>query len=131
MLIGRWAEARLSLAVARSLAGLARMLNAELLIAHCTDENETGKHGLQVETFLADITAKADYDKIYYRHIKSTGIERGLDRLSEHGQVDVLAMVHHPKHFLSKLLSSSHTKNMAGHIHIPLMVFPPSYYGAF
>lgn len=118
--------------VIHALAGLARLLNAEILITHCTNEKyEPVSHAGQVDEFLAGLTAKADYDKIYYRHVKSADIDRGLDWLSEHGQVDVLAMVHHPRHFLNKLLSGSHTQAMARHIHIPLLVFPPAYCAAF
>lgn len=118
--------------VLHALAGLARLLNAEILITHCTDEKqEPHSQSWQVTEFLADVSAKADYSKIYYRHVKSVDVERGLDWLSEHGQVDILAMVHHQRHFLNKLLTGSHTQAMAGHIRIPLLVFPPGYCAAF
>lgn len=118
--------------IIQALAGMARMFNAEILISHCTDEKyEQHEAAKKADAFLADVTDKARYDKICYRHIKSTGVNRGLDWLSEHGQADLLAMVHHPRHFLEKLLTGSHTLDIARHIPIPLLVFPPGYCGVF
>ncbi|MCC8425500.1 universal stress protein [Mucilaginibacter sp. UR6-11] len=118
--------------VIHSLVSLARYLNAEILIAHCADEKYASDgHVREAKDFLAEITEKAGYDHIYYRHVKSIDVEHGLDWLSEHGQIDILSMVHHPRHFLAKLLTGSHTQAMARHVHIPLLVFPPGYCAAF
>ncbi|MDP9077033.1 MAG: universal stress protein [Bacteroidota bacterium] len=118
--------------VIHSLASMARLFNAEILITHCTDEKyekDVVEH--EVDDFLCEVTSKANYDKIYYRHVKSIDLEHGLDWLTEHGQIDMLAMVHRPHHFLAKLLKGSYTQKMARHITIPLMVFPPAYCGTF
>lgn len=116
--------------VVHALAGFARFFNAELLLVHCTDERYDGNQVQQtVDDFLREVTGKAGYDKIYYRQVKSTGVDRGLDWLAQHGQIDMLAMVHRPHHWLSQLIRGSHTKEMAGHIKLPLLVFPPGYCG--
>ncbi|HMG07277.1 MAG TPA: hypothetical protein VK609_02145 [Mucilaginibacter sp.] len=44
--------------------------------------------------------------------------------MCEHGQVDMLVMVHRPHSFFYKLLKSSDCEKMAGHIAVPLLVFP-------
>jgi hypothetical protein len=77
-----------------------------------------------IEKFLLEISNKANYPQIYYRIIKHDKVELGLDWLCEYGHIDMLAMVHRPHDFLDSILNSSHTKKMAGHIAIPLLVFP-------
>ncbi|HEY0244131.1 MAG TPA: universal stress protein [Mucilaginibacter sp.] len=118
--------------VIHSLASMARLFNAEILITHCTDEKYEKKTDTnKVDAFLSEVTSKANYDKIYYRHVKSIDVDSGLDWLTEHGQIDMLAMIHRPHHFLVKLLNGSHTQKMARRITIPLLAFPPGFCGAF
>lgn len=109
-----------------SLASLARPFNAEILIAHVTDAKyDTTAQRHLVEEFLSEVTAKANYGQIYYRHIKSMDVDHGLDWLTEHGMIDLLAMVHRPHLFFEQLIKGSHTQRLARHIRIPLLVFPP------
>ncbi|WP_419701530.1 universal stress protein [Mucilaginibacter sp. NFX135] len=112
--------------VIHSLAGMARYFNAEILVNHITDEKYE-KHAEQreIDDFLAEVSDKVNYPKIYYRHVKSIDVDLGLNWLYEHSQIDMLAMVHRPRHFLSKLIGGSHTQRLAKHITIPLLVFPP------
>lgn len=103
-------------------------LSAELLVTHITQGSwPDGKLRESFEQFLVDISNKADYPHIYYRIVRSDKPEKGLEWLCDHGQVDVLAMVHREHGFLSELLSISHTKKMAGLIHIPLLVIPENF----
>jgi len=114
--------------VIHSLASFAYYFNAEILITHVTNKKfEKNEERKKINAFLSEVTDKANYPKIYYRHIKSINVDHGLDWLYEHGQIDMLAMVHRPHHFLSKLINGSHTQNMARHITIPLLVVPPEY----
>lgn len=118
--------------VIHSLNTLAIRLNAEVMITHCTDEKyEKGEAQHKVDTFLSKVTNSVGYDNKHYSHVKSINVNHGLDWLTEHGQIDMLAMVHHPHHFLAKLLKESHTQEIARHITIPLLVFPPGYCGTF
>ncbi len=107
------------------LIDFARLLNAEILLTHITDA-KLQSHGFEksIEQFLAEISNKADYPQIYYRAVKQDSIEAGLNWLCEYGQIDMLAMVHRQHGFFDNLLNGSHTKKMAGHITIPLLVFP-------
>ena len=103
----------------------AKMFNSEVLLAHVTDKKiESGQLTESLDDYLLDISNKADYPNIYYRLIKSENIEEGLDWLCEHGQVDMLAMVHQPHNLFAELFKGSHTKKMADHMHLPLLVFP-------
>jgi nucleotide-binding universal stress UspA family protein len=110
--------------VIHSLAGLAYYMNAELLIAHIANEKFNSEaHQHQIDAFLTEVSCKANYAKIYYRNIKSMDVEHGLDWLTEHGQIDMLVMVHRWHHFFNRIIAGSYTKKMVGHIHVPLLVY--------
>jgi nucleotide-binding universal stress UspA family protein len=105
-----------------------RPLNAELLVTHITNESWPGtKLRKSLEQFLTEISNKADYPKIYYRIVRSDKAEKGLEWLCDHGQVDVLAMVHRDHGILKEIISGSHTKKMADIINIPLLVIPENF----
>ena len=108
-----------------NLIPMMKTLHAELLITHVNDSKQQ-THRLKkfIDNFLVDISNKADYPNIYYRIVKNRTPELGLDWLCEHGQVDMLAMVHRKHSLLSKIVTGSHTQKMAGRISVPLLVLP-------
>lgn len=114
-------------AVIHLLAGFARALNAQLLLAHITgkDEKITKVRQEEIDRFLNDITNKVNYSKIYYQHISNKEVDEGLDWLAEHAQIQVLAMVHQQHSMIYRLFKGSHTQRLRKHIAIPLLVFPP------
>jgi nucleotide-binding universal stress UspA family protein len=104
---------------------LAKLLGAEILLTHIYNE-QTQLQDLEktIKHFMTDVSNKANYSHIYYRSVKNSHMETGLSWLYEHGQVDMLVMVHRPHSFFYKLLKSGHCEKMAGHIAVPLLVFP-------
>nr|MCS3813040.1 nucleotide-binding universal stress UspA family protein [Mucilaginibacter sp. X4EP1] len=102
-----------------NLITLARPLNAEILVTNIFDD---GLHNHEV--FMKELTARANYPLLYYRLVKAYKPEAGLDWLCEHGQIDILAMVHRDHTFIDSLFRGSLTQKMANHIPIPLLVFP-------
>jgi nucleotide-binding universal stress UspA family protein len=107
------------------LVPLAKLLEAEILLTHIYDEkNQSPEFHKWVKQFLTDLSTKANYPHIYYRLVKNGHTENGLDWLCEHGQIDMLAMVHRPHSFFDNLIKGSHTQKMAAHITVPLLVFP-------
>jgi nucleotide-binding universal stress UspA family protein len=106
---------------------IARALNAEILLTHvCIGTQTLSECEKIIKRFITDLSNKADYPNIYYRILTNSNAEAGLDWLCEHGQVEVLAMVHRKHSFLSGLLHGSHTKRMSGRLRIPLLVYPES-----
>lgn len=108
-----------------SLVGLAKCFNAEILITHITDKKyDAGETKKMVDGFLTHVSNRVNYPKIYYRHIKSMDVDHGLDWLTEHSMIDMLAMVHRPHDTLDRIFKGSHTQKLAKHVTIPLLVFP-------
>jgi len=102
-----------------NLITLARPLNAEILVTNIFNDDEHNH-----EFFMKELTARANYPLLYYRMVKACTPEAGLDWLCEHGQIDILAMVHRDHDFIDSLFRGSLTQKMANHIPIPLLVFP-------
>ena len=108
-----------------SLAAFARNLNAEILIAHITGEKyDAAEHQKMADNFLSDVTCKANYDKIYYRHIKSMDVAHGLNWICEHSLSDMIVMSHSKHNIIDAFFAGSYTQKLAQHVNIPLMVYP-------
>ncbi len=108
-----------------SLSGLARYFNADLVIVHITETMQNDKTQQKIaDSFLNDITCKINYDKIYYRHMLHTDVEKGLDWISENDFVDMLVMVHRHFSFFDRLFNLSHTHQTANHLNVPLLILP-------
>ncbi|WP_428329500.1 universal stress protein [Mucilaginibacter sp.] len=104
---------------------LARPLNAEILLTHIYDEkSQSPEFKKWVADFITELSNKANYPNIYYRFVKSRDTKPGLDWLCEHGDINMLAMVHRSHSFMDSLFRGSQTQKMAAHIPVPLLVFP-------
>jgi len=104
---------------------LARPMNAEILLTHIhSEKGQTPDFQKWVKEFVTELSNKADYPHIFYRVVKSGNTIAGLDWLCEFGDIDMLAMVHRKHNFINSLFFRSQTQNMAGHIPVPLLVFP-------
>lgn len=103
----------------------AKQLNAEVLLVHiCNEKRKSPALKEKIADYLIGISNNADYPNIYYRLINSERVDEGLDWICDHGQIDMLAMVHQQRNLFGELFAHSHTKQMAGHLQLPLLVFP-------
>ncbi len=107
------------------LVSFAKLLNAEILLAHVSDKYENSVALQQkIADYLLELSNKADYPHIYYRLISNAKPEAGLTWLCKHGMVDMLAMAHHSRNIFAEYFGSSHTKTMNKLSDMPLLVFP-------
>ncbi|QKJ32983.1 universal stress protein [Mucilaginibacter mali] len=114
--------------VLHSLAGLAKVFQAEIDICHVSDEKfEEGEDKFRADVFMSELCARVSCADIHYHHIKSMDVDHGLDWIYEHSQTDLVAMVHQHYGVLHRLFAGSHTQQLAKHIDLPLLVFPPGY----
>jgi len=108
-----------------SLTALAAHLDADLVVTNITDEfHDTPENYEKSEDFIKKLANKNKYDRIYYRQVRNEDIDEGLDWLIENGKIDLLAMVHRQKGLFSRMFTGSHTKKLANHVSLPLLVFP-------
>lgn len=110
------------------LVSLAKPLHAEILVTHiCSEEAHTPALEQKIKEFMVNISNKANYSNIFYRKVTHNQISKGLDWLCDHGEIDMLAMVHRSRNFFENIFKGSHTQKMAGRITIPLLVLPGSW----
>ena len=104
---------------------LAKPLNAEILLTHIyEDEDKLPEFQKWIKQFVWDLSAKVSFSKIKYNMYKSNGTQSGLEWLCNNGSVDILAMMHRSHTFIDSVFRGSQTQKIAGHIPIPLLVFP-------
>lgn len=109
----------------RKLVAIAEPLNSGILLVHVNNEkHNTPQLQYYLDETLKELVKKADYPKIDYELIKGSRAVAGLDWLIEDGHVDMLAMLHRTHGFFTGLLKGSHTQKIAGHSHIPMLIFP-------
>nr|WP_121272022.1 universal stress protein [Pedobacter schmidteae] len=115
------------IAVIHVLASFARTFNAEILLAHISNQLPDSQMSSKkkIDEFLNEITNSVNYHKIYYQHVLDETVDEGLDWLSKYGQIQILAMVHHKHDLLYRLFNGSHTQRLRRKVDIPLLVFPP------
>ena len=108
-----------------SLAGLAKVFNAEIVIVHVADEKYNEQESQEkVNHLLGQISSKINFAKIYYRPINNSDVGNGLDWFTEHGRIDMLVMVHHPQTFFQELFKGSLSKEIVAKIQLPLLIYP-------
>jgi nucleotide-binding universal stress UspA family protein len=113
------------LAIVYSLVSFARNFNAEILIANIGNEKyDSAEQQKVAQDFLSEITCKANYDKIYYQHVKSMDVAHGLDWISYHSLADMIVMSHGKHSIVDTFFGGSYTKRIARHVNIPLTVYP-------
>ncbi|MCC8408518.1 universal stress protein [Mucilaginibacter sp. UR6-1] len=110
--------------VIQSVASLAKYFNAELVLFHVTDDKYEPEYAKKIDVYLREVTNRINYSNVFYRHVKSTDVNHGVEWIVEHGLVDMLAIIHQEHNFFDKLFSRSHTHHAAKHIDIPLLVYP-------
>jgi nucleotide-binding universal stress UspA family protein len=108
-----------------ALIPFAKQLNAEILLTHIYhQEHLPDDFQASLERFMVELSNKADYPHIYYRMIKDKDPESGLEWLSKHGDIDMLAMIHRSHNFIESVFRGSNTQKIASHIPVPLLVLP-------
>ena len=108
-----------------TLISLVRPLNAEILLTHIHDgEIQSPEFEQTVQMMINELSEKANYPHICFKAFENSSTGSGLEWLCLHGQIDILAMVHRSHNFIDSLFRGSQTQKMAGHLPIPLLVFP-------
>ena len=109
----------------QTLARLFCLFDPEILLTHVSGEpSDFHDPTTKANKFLNRVTCNINYAKIYYRHLTEADVNKGLKWITEHGQIDMLAMIHRQTGLFSRLLTGSHTQKMAKLTSLPLLVLP-------
>ena len=108
-----------------TLTELAKPLNAKILLTHIYETaDQSTEFEKWIKHFVRELPARVNFSNITYKMYKSKGQQRGLEWLCMSGEIDILAMMHRSHTFIDSLFRGSQTQKIAGHIPIPLLVFP-------
>lgn len=109
----------------QKMANLFKNFNSDILLTHVKDvKKDEQKTQIKIDEFLNDVTCKVNYGKIYFKPIIANDIDKGLSWITKNTQVNMLAIVHRKLNFFNRIIAGSHTKKLAKHIKIPLLVLP-------
>jgi len=106
----------------KSLASLAKTLDAELMIVHVSKDKLKSERDL-IEQFSKAVAEETGFQQPFYYVMEHTDIKKGLDLFVDSAGADLLALSTRKRSVFEKLFDSSLTKQMAYHIKIPLLAF--------
>jgi nucleotide-binding universal stress UspA family protein len=111
------------------IVNMALPLNAEITIVHITNKEVHPQSELQrkIDVFLNKIRSDISLSGLKYQYVWNIEIDEGLSWITEHEDLDLMAITHHHHSLLARILKGSHTQKLSRHIKIPLLVFPPKY----
>lgn len=102
------------------LTELGKLFQSKIYMLNVLDQTSKGslkRHlvGMQADDILEDVEHVKSFSK-------DQDIEHGIDHYLEKHKADMLVMIRRKHSFFERIISSSHTKKMAFHTHIPLLV---------
>jgi len=108
-----------------ALTHLAEAFSAYITIVNVDPEVPSdSEHNQRVNAFMQEMVLKIGYRHINYRNIPDRQVKKGLNAVLEKEQPGMLVMVHRRTDFPDFFLRSSHTKKMAAHAALPLLIYP-------
>ncbi len=109
----------------KSTAELARYFDAEFTLVHITDGILNKKmEGTVYDAFKQKAIALSGFNNLKADMIEVADLNKGLNDYIINNQVDLLAMGHHKRSFISHLIHPSVSQQMAYHLPSPLLVMP-------
>lgn len=111
----------------RSLAKIAALFQAEVLVVHCTPKSKTPKVDRNLEPELIE---KSQYGAITFHQVQGDDVAAAIEKFIDEKQADMLVMYTQEHDFLERLLDRSVTRRIAFHTRVPLLVFNRSTIGA-
>lgn len=107
------------------LISLARPLNAEILVTHIYNKkSQTAEFKQVIQTLMNKLSDETDYPHIFYRAFVNSSANSGLDWLCQHGEIDILSIVHRSHTFIDSVFRGNQTQKAVDRMSIPLLVFP-------
>jgi nucleotide-binding universal stress UspA family protein len=106
----------------KSLANLAKMLEAELMIVHVSKDKLKSERDL-IEQFSKAVAVETGFQQPFYYVMQHADIKKGLDLFMDSSGADLLALSTRKRSVFEKLFDSSLTKQMAYQVNIPLLAF--------
>lgn len=109
-----------------SLCDIARHSDSDIIVTHVSNKGLIDqKNNTSVQNFFDRVNDQIAYPKKRYKIIKETNILRGLKKIPQKLDIDVLALVHQKRSRLQRLFKKSVALAMANYPVKPIIIFPP------
>ncbi len=104
----------------QSLKKILDSLNSKLFVLHVEDYNKENVPDIKFESLMLD-TLLAGYDKEYH-FIDNPDFTEAINDFAKEKNIDLIITIPKKHVFFNSLFKRSHTKMLAFHTHVPLMV---------
>lgn len=104
----------------QSLKKILDSLNAKLFVLHVEDYNKENVPDIKFESLMLD-TLLAGYDKEYH-FIDNPDFTEAINDFAKEKNIDLIITIPKKHGFFNSIFKRSHTKMLAFHTHVPLMV---------
>ena len=111
-----------------SLCDMATYANSEIIIAHVRNKGLIDhKSNTNLQRFFNNIGKQIAYPQKRYKVIKDVNILRGIKKIPQKLNIDVLAIVHQKRNYLQRLFNHSISLAVANYSVKPVIIFPPGH----
>jgi len=110
-----------------SLARIAALFHAEVLVVHCAPKSTSTKVDRNLEP---ELIARSEYGAITFHQVQGDDVAVAIEKFIDEKGADMLVMYTHEHDFFERVLDRSVTRKIAFHTRIPLLVFNRSTAGA-
>jgi nucleotide-binding universal stress UspA family protein len=100
---------------------LASLFQAQISFLHVVKEERVGEDDRAKDQFN-EISNMFNYSNVAFFTNENKNVEEGITRFMTQMKADLLVMSNHPRSAWEELFKHSHTKEMAYHVQIPLLV---------
>jgi nucleotide-binding universal stress UspA family protein len=100
---------------------LAGLFQAEILFLHILANDQAGTRQ-QAQQDLARLQKRLPYHNASIHTKPNVPIETGISQFTRHHKADILVMAYHPRSFLQQLFVRDHTRELAYHPTLPILV---------
>lgn len=112
--------------IIKGMLALFKPLSPQVRLIHITEKEVAprSKTQLKVDVFLEELRKKIKQVSIVYEYVWNIDVDNGLDWITAQRDIDLIAIVHHPKGSIADIFTGSHTQKLSRKTKIPLLVFP-------
>lgn len=103
---------------------LARVFDAEVHVMHVSEQDELSED-LQFRGFKDLVKEQFEYEKIFFRHMRSERFSKGISDFLEEYPVSLIVITRYKKVFLRTLLWANNTQELTYHTTVPMLVLVP------
>jgi nucleotide-binding universal stress UspA family protein len=111
--------------ILKSVAGLAKYTNANVVVTHATDNGATiAKNETELKAFFTQGSQKEENPAILYQVLQGNSVITALKELAQRVSIDMLVLIKRPDNMFKKMFESQVIRELVKEPAKPLLIFP-------